>query len=268
MKSTSMSIIAPVLFFASLTAAGQTTTISAPEQWEYKIIGCIPESELNKLGVQGWELVSVQSQGTSCYNYYLKRPKGYRINNTPPAPAPPPASTCNFSLAQAPVIHGIRLGMTTDELLAVFPRSKEQNEVRNALAIADIQYGRTSLYFGQSQYPDSKAFVNNLSHYNFDIFDGRVISILASYSFPSGIWNWNADNWLNKISEPMRLPSRENWLRINDALSIVCQGFSVRTNASGSEAWISIKATAPNPEDAIKERRNAEAEKRRREFTP
>ncbi len=269
MRNISMSMIAPVILFANLSATGQ---ISHPEKWEYKVIQiCVgaSEQEMNKHGEQGWELVSSQSiEGYgNCPFYHFKRPKGTAYY-APGPPPPLPTPTCNLSLAQAPVIHGISLGMSTDELLAVFPRSKEQNDIRQALARADIEYGRTSLYFPQNAYPDSKAFVNNLSHYQFEIFDGRVNSIYVGYSFPSGIWNWDGNTWFDKISESLNLPLRENWSREHNTRSIQCQGFSASTVGSGSDAHIVIKATTPNPNDIIKGRRNAEAEKRRKEFIP
>jgi hypothetical protein len=137
MRSRSISIIAPIIFFASMTAVEQTTaTYSTPEQWEYKITGCLTEPELNKLGLQGWELVSVRGNEAHCLNLYFKRPKGA----IPPIPQPPPsptAPTCNLTLTQAPIINGFRLGMSTDQLLEQFPRSKDQAKVKQELAKAD-----------------------------------------------------------------------------------------------------------------------------------
>src|SRR5262245_51903646 len=116
MRTISISIIVPLIFFASMTADGQTTaTYSTPEQWEYKITGCLTESELNKLGLQGWELVSVRGNEANCLNLFFKRPKG--IPPLPPPPSSPAGPTCSMALAQVPVINGFRLGMSTDELL-------------------------------------------------------------------------------------------------------------------------------------------------------
>ena len=270
MRSASMPIIAAIIFFVSLTALGQTTApFSSAEQWEYKITPCFSEPELNKLGVQGWELVFVHQVGGPNCSLYFKRPKGQGAYLTPPPPPPPPAPTCNLTKAQAPVIHGIPLGMSIDELLAVFPRSKEQNDTRSALAKADVQYGSTSLYLSRNSYPDSKAFVNNLESYRIGILDGRVNSIDVNYSFP-GNWNWDGDTWIDKISESLNLPTREKWPggKYDYSREIVCQGFSVQSRGSGSDAYISINATTPHVSKVVNERRNLEAEKRRREFIP
>jgi hypothetical protein len=111
--------------------------------------------------------------------------------------------------------------------------------------------------------------VNSLTYYQFDIIDGRVNSIAAYYNFPSGYWDWDGNTWFDKVYEPLKLPPRENWPRSDgSSRSIVCQGFSVTTFGSGTNASITIRVTNPIIADLIKERRNAEAEKRRREFTP
>ena len=49
------------------------------QEWEYKVIDWWPtESELNKLGADGWELVTVAVSsnefGTDTVKAYLKRP--------------------------------------------------------------------------------------------------------------------------------------------------------------------------------------------------
>lgn len=52
------------------------------QKWEYKIVYLPSESELNKLGNEGWELVSVAADVSgdahgmsSSMTAYLKRPK-------------------------------------------------------------------------------------------------------------------------------------------------------------------------------------------------
>lgn len=43
------------------------------QKWEYMVIDDPTETELNKLGAQGWELVAVN--GHPYYKCFLKRPK-------------------------------------------------------------------------------------------------------------------------------------------------------------------------------------------------
>lgn len=268
MRSRSMSIIAPIMFFASLTVLGQPTAkYSIPEQWEYKLTECLPEPELNKLGEQGWELVAVRGNEANCQRYYLKRAKGQIVNITPPLPPPPKAPSCNLTLSQAPVIYGLRLGMNTEELLELFPRSKDQFNIKQELAKADVQYGFAQLYFYQNTYTDSKAFGNKLSSYQIGLFDGRVIRITANFTFPSeSSPNWNYDAWIDKMSETFNLPTREYWSS-RYPRTIDCHGFSVEVSIYNlNQTYISINV--PNTDEIINTRRNAEYEKRRREFKP
>jgi len=270
MKSTAMSIIAPIIFFTSITAAGQSTaTYSLPEQWEYRITLCFSESDLNKFGAEGWELVSAKLDSNGHCNYIFKRPKGVVVSITPPPPSPSTPS-CSLALAQAPVIYGVRLGMSTDELLELFPRSKDNPDIKRGLAQAEIQYGSTQLLFSRNSFPDGKAFVNNkVSDFIVNTLDSRVVQIRVQYSFPANT-NWNSDTWIDKISQPFNLPPRENWLggSFNSERSLVCRGFSAGVYAYNDSTSLTIKATNPSSDDVVKERRNAEADKKRREFIP
>ena len=46
------------------------------QKWEYKVVGkTLPEVELNRLGVEGWELVIVAGAGTVHCTMIFKRPK-------------------------------------------------------------------------------------------------------------------------------------------------------------------------------------------------
>jgi hypothetical protein len=65
-----------ILLVATLILCLGFTFQSKPTQWEYKIVS--DSKVLNKLGAEGWELVSIKDNvagGTSFRtDYYLKRP--------------------------------------------------------------------------------------------------------------------------------------------------------------------------------------------------
>jgi len=44
------------------------------QKWEYKIVKVATEAELNRLGEEGWELISVTLY-VSYYTFFFKRPK-------------------------------------------------------------------------------------------------------------------------------------------------------------------------------------------------
>ena len=66
---------AAIIFAGGLAAYGQTQTT----MWEYTVVGTPVvgqmEGQLNRLGAQGWELVSVTSPNVNIFIAVLKRPK-------------------------------------------------------------------------------------------------------------------------------------------------------------------------------------------------
>jgi Domain of unknown function (DUF4177) len=270
MTRASLSIVLSIMsltFLLSFPATAQTQ----PEKWEYKKIECNnpPEAELNKHGDEGWELVSVAHAGTgNCLYFIFKRPKKEIFWPTPPAPAGPPR--CNLTLAQAPVIHGIRLGMNTDELLVLFPRSKEQSRTIEALGHAEINYGEVRLRFDKSTFPENKEMFSNIYAYNMALFDGRVVRFEVLYETPpqnNRSPNWTYRTWITKLSETYTLPRLEDWMGLGESqASIACQDFRMTVNASGGSASIGI--IGPPYDEQIKQRRDAASAKLRSEFKP
>ncbi len=261
--------IVSLTFSLSLSAIAQTQ----PEVWEYKFARLCKQNvdaELNKYGEQGWELVSVPVLSGDCTYSYFKRPKKQIFTPTPPALASP--LTCNMTPAQAPVIRGIRLGMSTDELFVLFPRSKEQSEIINALSYAERDYGVVSLNFRLDKYPENKVmFSNNIYNYNIVLFDDRVEKFDVNYSFPTRdnrYHDWTYTTWIPKLSETYDLPILEDWTGSGrNFANITCQGFRMIVTA-GINDTTSISIIGPPYEEKIKQRREAASEKLRSEFKP
>src|SRR5207253_730347 len=61
-------------------------------------------------------------------------------------------SLCTLTLAGAPDINGIRLGMMPDEVLALFPGSKDDADVRNNLSRPPSQFGVSELSIKPAKY--------------------------------------------------------------------------------------------------------------------
>src|SRR5882672_4121468 len=60
--------------------------------------------------------------------------------------------TCQLTLAGAPDIKGLRLGMTPEEVLALFPGSKEDGEVRSSLSAPPNKFGGASFLLRPEKY--------------------------------------------------------------------------------------------------------------------
>jgi hypothetical protein len=265
MSRTSLSIVLSIvsLTILNIPTSAQTT----PEKWEYNVAGrCIPsETDLNKLGDQGWELISVTANGDGgCPVYYFKRPRREFFYPPPVAPPPPPATPpkCSLTLAQAPAFRGIRLGMSTDELLDLFPRSKDQPEIIKRLSEAKIYFGKTELTFSNRTYPENNTmFGNSVYSYQITLLDGHVTSINVHYSF-QGAFNWTPKTWIPKVSEVYNFPKPEDW----QGNSVTCQGFKITAGALNDGAGFTLSGSDADQE--VKQRREAASEKLRSEFKP
>jgi hypothetical protein len=274
MNRASLSIVLSIISL-TLLLSFPATAQTKPEKWEYKYAQICShntfDSEMKKLGDEGWELVS-GDQTSGCHILYFKRPKR-EFFNPPPATLPPAGPPkCNLTLAQAPVFRGIRLGMSTDELLALFPRSKEQFHIIQALSNAEANYGVVYLDFRSDIYPENKAmFSNNINSYSVTLFDGRVVRFGVSYNFPlqnNRKPNWTYMTWIPKLSEIYNLPKPEDWVGAPDVnnANIACQGFQMQVSAYGESTSISIIGRPYD--EQIKQRREAASEQLRRDFKP
>src|SRR6266403_1054637 len=66
--------------------------------------------------------------------------------------------TCQLTLAGAPDIKGLRLGMTPEEVLALFPGSKDDAEVRASLSRPPSQFGVSSFVIRPDRYESKEKY--------------------------------------------------------------------------------------------------------------
>ena len=90
---------------------------------------------------------------------------------------------CQLTLAGAPDIKGLRLGLTAEELLALFPGSKEDAEVRSDLSRPPGKFGVSSLLIRPEKY-ESKGKFAGISQITFTFLDGRVWTFYVGYNGP------------------------------------------------------------------------------------
>jgi hypothetical protein len=235
--------------------------------WEYKRISGVSDEVLNHHADEGWEVVAAVES-----TLVLKRSRTHRLFGTPttdlPKPAPPPPSTCKMTLAQAPAIRGLRLGMTSDEVFAIFPTS-EQGEFNRAQQLkgADLSpnYGYTRLQFNPSNYATKDRFTG-IYDLAFELFDRKVVSISARYSAPQ---TDRPAQITEIIAKQLALPEIKTWPGYSEysySLTLPCEGFRVQIGANSGSA--SIFLTDPSYEKIKEERRQAELAKKLSEFKP
>src|SRR5918911_1192618 len=88
---------------------------------------------------------------------------------------------CTMTLAQAPVVNGLRLGMTRDEVLALFPGIRTDKEMTAELAQPASPLGLSGLLIRPERY-SSKAKFAGVSQITLQMIDGRVSDLHVGYN--------------------------------------------------------------------------------------
>jgi len=162
-----------------------------------------------------------------------------QIDDKPPEPTEPPAADrnqekqpCSLKLAGAPSINGIRLGMTTDELLGLFPGSKDDPEVR-ASTTGVTQFGTATVVLTPEHYQAKEKFPG-MTQATVRLIDGRVYEYTVNYSGPAYS---HVDKFAAKFIEGTSLPAADQWDAYvgmdNQMKTLTCADFEVRAFAGG-----------------------------------
>ena len=155
----------------------------------------------------------------------------------PMSPATPSAirntAVCVLKMSEAPVVDGVKLGMTVDEILALFPGSKADSELLSTVSKPAGPLGNSSFVITPSKYVSDKKYkaVDRLS---FSMLDGHVSSFTVHYNGPQ--WP-DVDKFIEKFVEDKSLPPAEEWEPYKGMESqmktLSCDGFSIRIFGGG-----------------------------------
>ena len=164
--------------------------------------------------------------------------------------------TCTLNMTSAPSIKGLKLGMTADEVVAVFPGSKDDPEVRSILSRPPTQFGGSELAIRPDKYAN-KAEFKDISRITFSLLDGRVSGLSVHYNGPA--WP-HVDKFVEKLGPELNLPPAEQWEAYvgqeAQLKTLTCADFSIRVNAAGEGGnlnYVSLKDL--EAEKKLKERR-------------
>jgi hypothetical protein len=266
------------LLFQGTAAYGQTSKkTDRSAEWEYRQLSSPSDEVLNHYAKDGWEIITATGGGgdtTSFYRVILKRHKSHRLFGTktavPPKPEPPAQNTkCNLTLAQAPVIRGLRLGMTSDELFTIFPttENEESNRARQ-LKNAELppNYGYTSFQFNPSRYATKDRFTG-IRNLDVGLYDRKIVYIRADYSNTSQ-FDSNGQ-FIEILSKHFGLPEFKDWAGYRASVynpSLICDGFTFRV--IGDSGSFSIELTDSTYKKIAEDRRQADRVKQRGGFKP
>ena len=167
------------------------------------------------------------SQSTTNNNSQLQSPT--QTNNTSGQDKP----TCQLTLAGAPEIKGLRLGMKADEVLALFPGSKDDAEVRASLSRPPSQFGQSSFVIRPDRYESKEKFAG-INQITFTLLDGRVSNFSVGYNGPEYS---HVDKFVTKFIEGTNLPPVDQWeayVGMDNSLKILkCTDFEIRVFIGG-----------------------------------
>jgi hypothetical protein len=181
-----------------------------------------------------------------------------------------PPQPCTIKLSQAPSVRGVKLNMTVDELLPLFPGSSDSGGIKNSLTAAEgyPNFGYGSFGISPSNWANKERFAG-ISSYFFSTFDRRIVALTITYDrFPEGARWKNPDDLIQRFSDSLHLPAANYWAPDPDSNSrkkLKCDGFEIFVTAGEQSA---IAFYNRDWEGTKKERQAAFEEQKRREFKP
>ena len=140
---------------------------------------------------------------------------------------------CTLNMTQAPAIKRLKLGMTTDEVVAIFPGGKDDPDMRTQLSRPPTQFGATELAIRPGMLATQPEF-NGISRITLSLLDGRVSAFSVHYNGPQ--WP-HVDKFVEKLVGELDLPPSEQWEAYagqdTQLKTLTCADFSIRVNAAG-----------------------------------
>ena len=173
-------------------------------------------------------------------------------------------SKCTAQMAKSLNIRGLQLGMTTEELLALFPGASDRQDVKSNLARADgyPNFGGVSLSFGRDDQWRSlnQERFTGISSIGVTLFDGQLVRFSVGYiGFEQGGASWdNFDQWITKLNETLKLPESRYWI----GERLMCEGIEISASPGSLRLYDLAYLMV------VKDRDIEFREKRRREFKP
>ncbi len=174
----------------------------------------------------------------------------------------PPAGKCSLTLAQSPEIRSLRLGMSSEEVLKLFPGSSDDATIRQSLSSAGEQFGMARVLILNGKYLPKPKFAGVVG-FSFNFLDNRLSELWVGYDGP----NWRTvDDFIAKLTEALSIPTTEVWEADAGGKRLTCQGFKMWVAAG--ERGASIRLKSLEADQIVRNREEAAKEKARKEFKP
>ena len=168
------------------------------------------------------------------------------VTTQDPAPATPKPETpgqtpevkaekvpCRLPRDKASELKGLRLGLTTDQVLALFPGIKDDAELKPALAKPPNPFGVSALMIRPDRYASKEKFAG-IREVVVTFLDGRVSAFQANYE--NAPWK-HVDEFVTDFATGSKLPGIDSWDAYSgldtQQKSLKCDGFEVTLFAGG-----------------------------------
>jgi hypothetical protein len=154
-------------------------------------------------------------------------------------------SRCNLSEANFPSVRGVRLGVTAEQLLALFPGASKRKEIKDALERAKTSTNE-AVYLGFDPADGSKEQFAGVDSISAGLHRSRVADFTVMYG--GQIWT-SIDEWVSKLSETLGLPGLQYWVpgpSENPNKVLKCSGIEIEAALQGGSASIRIRNTSMN----------------------
>jgi hypothetical protein len=160
-----------------------------------------------------------------------------------------------MTMAQDKGINGIKLGMTAEQVLALFPGSLEDEEIRASLS-RPRDFGLSSLMIKPQKY-SSKADFEGINQIILTLLDGRVSTLYVGYDKSVAE---DLDESVTKFSKGRKLPPAASWKvyeGLDDQLKTMkCKDFEISVFAGGENTPVNyVEMVDMKAQQKLKERK-------------
>ena len=151
-----------------------------------------------------------------------------QTTSTPDKPPP-----CSIDKALAPDLNGVKIGMTRDAVLALFPGAGDDQELSSMLSRPPSKFGTSDLIIRPEKYGSKERFAG-INQISFTLLDGRVFTMNVSYGGPAYS---HVDEFVTKFVAGRSLPPPDQWEAFagmdSQMKTLSCKGFYVEVFAGG-----------------------------------
>jgi len=153
-------------------------------------------------------------------------------------------SNCPLKIANAPAIGGLKVGMTKDEVLAVFPGAREDQEVRALLNKPANKFGTSEVFLRPEKF-GLKDKLPGIDLFTLTFLDNRLFTEHVKFNGPEYP---DVDKFVSAFLEGKSLPPLAVWEAYpgldTQLKSLKCSEFEVQVFAGGPGGnlnYVSVK---------------------------